>query len=231
MSPIDIFASIGEIDNLTLVFYPFSENISGMCIKQDKEKIIAINSSLSYGRQRYSAAHELYHLFIQLDLPTTTICEKNIESQKKIPEIEANRFASYFLAPYDALKGYIKDTLKKQPYTLSVDDVVKIEQYFQMSRQAILFRLINEGYIDEGFAETMKTNIIKSAIRLGYSTTLYLPLEQEKQYMTIGSYIKLAEELRDKDIISNGKYEELLLDAFRSDIVYNINMSEVERYD
>ncbi len=36
------------------------------------------------------------------------------------------------------------------------------------------------------------------------------------------SYIELADRLSDCDVISNGKYEELLLDAFRADMVYNL---------
>jgi hypothetical protein len=77
----------------------------------------------------------------------------------------------------------------------------------------------------------MKSNVIRSALKLGYDASLYLPLPDNKQYMTNGSYIKLAEELKEKDIISDGKYEELLLDAFRPDMVFNLNAVEVGRYD
>lgn len=230
MSPLDVFAILGRLDNFTLIFYPFSERISGMSIKFENDMVMAINSSLSYGRQRYSAAHELYHLFIQKEFKST-ICERNIESEKPEPEKEADAFASYFLAPYDALKAFVADVLKKRPMNLSAEDVVRIEQYFQMSRQATLFRLINDGYISREFAESMKSNVIKSALRLGYDASLYLPLPENKQYMTTGSYIKLAEELREKDIISDGKYEELLMDAFRPDIVYGFDAAGVERYD
>lgn len=230
MSPLDIFALLGRLDNFTLIFYPFSERISGMCIKLDDDIVMAVNSTLSYGRQRYSAAHELYHLFIQ-DGFISAICEQNIEADKPEPEKEADAFASYFLVPYDALKSFVTEKLKKRPFTLSAEDVVKIEQYFQMSRQATLFRLINDGYISREFAETLKSNVIKSALRLGYDASLYLPLPENKRYMTTGNYIKLAEELKEKDILSDGKYEELLLDAFRPDIVYDLNAAEVERYD
>ena len=48
---------------------------------------------------------------------------------------------------------------------------------------------------------------------------------------TFGKYIKLAEELKSKEAISQGKYEELLLDGFRSDIVYGSNLDEEEVYD
>ena len=34
-SPVDIFSLALSISNLTLVFYPFTSHISGMCIKND----------------------------------------------------------------------------------------------------------------------------------------------------------------------------------------------------
>ena len=40
-----------------------SENISGLCIKEGKNKIIAINSNSSKGRQRFTIAHELCHYY------------------------------------------------------------------------------------------------------------------------------------------------------------------------
>ena len=38
--------------------------------------------------------------------------------------------------------------------------------------------------------------------------------------MTYGNYINQAEEVVSKGLVSFGKYEELLLAAFRSDLVY-----------
>lgn len=38
-----------------------SKNVSGICYKS--VRLIAINSSLSYGRVRFTLAHELYHLY------------------------------------------------------------------------------------------------------------------------------------------------------------------------
>ena len=56
---------------------------------------------------------------------------------------------------------------------------------------------------------------------MGFSTDLYSPLEENKQYRTYGHYIQRVEKLREMNIISEGKYDELLLDAFRDDIVYS----------
>lgn len=49
---------------------------------------------------------------------------------------------------------------------------------------------------------------------------------EEHQYFTTGEYIRKVETLADRELISNGKKEELLLDAFRADIVYNLEEEE-----
>lgn len=80
-------------------------------------------------------------------------------------------------------------------------------------------------------ADTMKTGIIASAKKLGYDDQLYKPTSEEKQYATLGKYVRLAEELKTKELVSTGKYEELLLNGFRGDIVYGLDTEEEEKYD
>jgi Zn-dependent peptidase ImmA (M78 family) len=227
-SPVDIFSLLNSVDDLTIVFYPMDDRISGMCLRDGKNKIIGINSTQTQGRQRFTAAHELCHLFCHHTI-TGMICIKE-ENKKKIDSLEreANLFASFFLAPYEALNSFIKNNFDQE---LGVKEIVTIEQHFGLSRQATLWRLIDDGFITYERAESMKTGIVSSAARYGYNTELYFPPPEEKQYMTFGKYITLAEELREKSLISKGKYEELLLDAFRSDIVYGLDEAGEEQYD
>lgn len=229
-SPIDIFSVVNAFGNITMVFYPLSDRISGMCVRiGNADRLIAVNSNLSYGRQRYTVAHELYHLFFQRNFKNV-ICGKDIEGVKDVEEKNADMFASFFLAPYDALRAFVEE-LKKGDHEFVISDVVRIEQYFGMSRQATLYRLINDGYIHKDFAAALKVNVIHSAMILGYDNRLYIPSPPDKQFLTIGSYIELAEGLKEKGIISDGKYEEYLLEAYRSDIVYNLSSEIEEKYD
>jgi len=55
--------------------------------------------------------------------------------------------------------------------------------------------------------------VIRSATILGYDDKLYKPTPVDRQYFTVGKYIEKVEQLKKKDLISNGKYEELLMDA------------------
>ena len=228
-SPLDIFRLISGNEDLTIAFYPMSSRISGIAVRSKNARIIAINSTSTYGRQRFTAAHELYHLYYDNEF-SVIVCHQEIGTARTDKEREADMFASYFLAPYEALRGFVEDSLRKTDGTLTVEDVVRIEQHFGLSRQATLVRLQSEGYLTSTVVDTMKTNIIASARKLGFDTSLYMVTPEDRQYATYGKYVALAELLREKELISEGKYEELLLDGFRGDIVFGTNLEE-ERYD
>ncbi len=231
-SPIDVFSIINSLANLTMVFYPMSDRISGMCsLLGADDKLIAINSKTSYGRQRFTAAHELYHLNFQVNF-TNVICAKDIDGVKDHEERNADSFASFFLAPYEALERYVMRNFKKtRDMPISTSELVRIEQHFGMSRYATLYRLKADGYRTIDDINSLKFDVIKSARKLGFDDTLYIPTPTERQYFTTGSYIDMVEKLKQKEVISQGKYEEFLLQAFRSDIVYNLDINDDEKYD
>ncbi len=227
-SPVDVFAIVNQIEKLTFVHYPMGEHISGICIKEQDFCLIAINSEMSYGRQRLSLAHELYHLYFD-ENKGFAVSAKKFDIDDEI-EKKADQFASFFLAPYGALRMKTAQIQEKKP-KLSMADVIRLEQYFGMSHQAMLWRLINEQYITIQEAESMKYSVISKAKSCGYDDKLYLPTEESTRQRTYGDYILQAEKLKEQDKISMGKYEELLLDAFRYDIVYGDDEQEGEIID
>lgn len=218
MSPVDIFTLAFSIAYLSIVFYPMGEHLSGMCIKDGKNCVIAINSAMTLGRQRFSMAHEFYHLFYDKE-SLTAVCAKQIGEGRET-EQEADQFASYFLMPPNALSERIKQMRGNEKKSLLLKDIVHIEQHFQVSRQAILHRLVEEEELTQQEADSMRQNVTLSAVNLGYQDILYRPVPKEKQYGTYGYYIQQADQAMELGLISNGKYEELLLAAFREDLVY-----------
>lgn len=227
-SPIDIFALVNgwKEKKITIVKYPMSPRISGMCTKENEDIIICINSNTSYGRQRFTLAHELYHVLYE-DNMQRIICEMNINDNKSDSEKEADQFASYLLMPYDALIQYAPDKSK-----WNLEKIIDTEQFFQLSHQAMLHRLVYDRLLSHNDADQYKnTKISTEAAKLGYNKDLYLPTDENKKYLTTGEYIRKVENMVKDDLISEGKREELLLDAFRADIVYNYDEGEYDLND
>lgn len=224
-SPVDIFKLVQKIENLTLVFYPLGTNISGVCYKGETSNIIVINSDMSVGRQRFSLAHELYHLYFD-DSTVNAVSPITIGSGDE-NEKKADQFASYFLIPSSSLYDMIKD-IKENEYRkeLTIEDVIKVEQYYGVSHMAMIYRLSNEGYLESEQIKDMKIGIVETAAKLGYDTTLYRSSPENKKSIVLGRYIISSKKLLEKEMISQGKYESLLLDAFRDDIVYGIDGEE-----
>ncbi|MBQ6511570.1 ImmA/IrrE family metallo-endopeptidase [Methanobrevibacter sp.] len=211
--PIDFFPLIThKIKDLTIVFLDMDSDISGACCKFDSQKIIFINSNHSKGRQTFTAAHEIYHLSCEDE--QFTIC--NLNNADEI-ERTADAFASFLLIPTPALYKYKKENNIEK---WNLDNIIECEQYYQISHEALLFRLKNAGDISNDEYDEYKPNVKQNALRRGYDTSLYEPYIS-KNY-TIGNYARLVGEVFEKDLISKARKDEYLLDAFLSDLVYDM---------
>ena len=234
-SPIDLFSIVlSKLPDLTILFYPMSDNTSGMCIKningidlnelkdmgESKEQssedmVICINSNMSKGRQRFTLAHELYHLLFEEDKRNLIICEASNDDDS---EIEANIFASYLIMTYEGLERYAKTNNLTE---WSLEEIIRAEQYFQISHHAMLFRLREHDFISSEECRELKSVQIGYSARInGFSDSLYNPSSESEKYFSLGKYIRSVEKAFNDNKISPGKRDELLLDAFRSDLTY-----------
>ena len=242
-SPIDLFSIVlSKLPDLTILFYPMSDNTSGMCIKNingidlnqlkgnepinekysfnddestSNDMVICINSNMSKGRQRFTLAHELYHLLFEEDKKDIIICETSNDDDS---EKEANIFASYLIMTYEGLERYAKTNNLSE---WSLEEIIRAEQYFQISHHAMLFRLREHEFISLDECIKLRSVEIGYNARInGFSDSLYTPSNAEEKYFSLGKYIGLVEKAFNENKISPGKRDELLLDAFRSDLTY-----------
>jgi len=219
-SPIDVFACTNRIDNLTVIFNELGENISGLTHKGKKSSIIAINSAMTLGRQHFSMAHELYHLFIDETLGTIVCSGINAETSDNGKK--ADSFAASFLMPKDGVYDFIKNHLGCNN-RLKAEDVVKLEQYFQVSHSAMLIRLKELDFINQRELNSFSDNAINQAVQLNYSQDLYKITGKKETY---GYHIALARDLYEKNRISYGRLKEIMLDAGRTDVLEQICLLE-----
>lgn len=198
--------------NILTVFLPLKTDLSGMAVKtngNNKAKyFILVNSNHTIGRQHFTICHELYHLYYQVNFTAEKSNAGKFDKKGDPEEYNADVFASYLLLPEDGMYQMIPEhEWGKNKITLST--ILKIEQYYSCSRNALLNRLIKMGIIDSSKYQELNCNKIKNALLYGYNDDLYRPGNEGQ---VIGNYGDMAKELYDRSMISESAYFSLLED-------------------
>jgi len=137
---------------VALVFQPFQGNISGMLYRDGERRVIGINSAHAAVRQRFSIAHELGHLELHPGRPVILdhVVRMDFRDQRSSTatdqqEIEANRFAAELLMPRDwVMRAATRRTGRARE--VRGDDLVQdLADEFDVSLQAMEYRLANLG--------------------------------------------------------------------------------------
>lgn len=218
---IDFENLLRSLDVLT-VFRPLNGDFSGMALKTKNNNFMLINTNISVGRQHFTIGHELYHLFIQ-DGFSFQMCNAGKFDKKDKEEFNADVFSSYFLLPEPAIIKQIPEEELTWGGEVSLGTIIKLEQYFGVSRRALLIRLDKIGLLRKDYSHWLD-GIVKSAIEFGYPDKLYKKSSEER---VVGNYGIKAKELYDKGIISESHYHSLMYDINID--VDNLNLEEDDK--
>ncbi|MGL1890575.1 MAG: ImmA/IrrE family metallo-endopeptidase [Spirochaetaceae bacterium] len=209
--PVDLYSLLRKLNILTL-FRPLSDSISGIvCRQDDNTQYMLINSNKSIGRQHFTIAHELYHLYFDKTFENILL-EKNLNGTE---EKKADLFAALILMPEEGILELIPDK-EISKNSIGIDTLLKIESSYKCSRSALLHRLKDLKLIDKDFAEQHKQLIEENAIKNGFSTEVYIPGNEN---LIIGDYIPLTNKLYNNEKISETHYKTLLSDIGMGDLV------------
>lgn len=190
--------------NVLTVYRPLSKSFSGMSLKGGDKKFMLVNSNESRGRQHFTIAHELYHLFVE-EHPVPHKCggdEKESESEQC-----ADAFALMFLMPADGVRQMIPaEELIAGRVTLA--SIFRLEHYFGVSHKSVLNRLVDLDLLSRRERDSLADIPVKRTSReYGYDSALYEP---GNHGLVIGDFGEKARKLFDEDKISEGHYLELL---------------------
>lgn len=193
--------------NILTVYRPLSENLHGLSLKSKEGKcFMLINSNQSRGHQHFTIAHELYHLYYDTSL-IPHIDENNEGVGRPISEQNADAFASALLLPSNAVKQLIPEK-ELQYKKVSIATILKIEQFFTVSRKALLNRLLKLRFITQEQYNSYREIPVKwSARAYGYDLSLY---ESGNENLIIGDFGEKARLLFENEKISEGHYNELM---------------------
>lgn len=203
--PISIKSVLRKLNILT-IYKPLSEKFYGISLKSNSNYcFILINSETTKGRQHYTIAHELYHLFYD-DNPEPHICSDE-NGGKSSSEKNADAFAAALLMPQNGIMQFIslEEIVSKN---IKLATIIKLEQYFSVSRSSLLFRLKSLNLLSEHALSALQNISVKeSAKQYGYDTSLYC---KGNENLVIGDFGEKARTLYENGTISEGHYLELL---------------------
>ena len=218
-TPINIFRVVLEkVENVSICFINTEDNLSGSSIKIADQNIIFINAKHPLGRQRFTVAHEIYHLKYDDEFDVCDVDHGNDSVEEK-----ADYFASCLLLSNSALCNYEMENNIKD---WNLDKVIQAEQYFQISHKAMLRKLTDLGRISEYTAEEYLPSIMDNAQLRGYDLNLYTPFTNGEN-LILGNYVQMIKRAHVNKKISRSKMNELLLDGFYDEIVDKNKMDDL----
>lgn len=159
--PVDV-EGIAELLEIDVVFESLPYETSSVLIREaDGRRVIGVNARHAEKRQRFSIAHEIGHATLHLadrvpddgeavvSRPLEVLFRDDLASTgTSRREIEANTFAANLLMPGPLVQEAFRECWKKN-LSRSLDDVVDVlANEFDVSGQAMRYRLVNLGLID-----------------------------------------------------------------------------------
>ena len=136
----DIFDILSE--SSFLIRKPLDlDEFSGFITYFEDHFIVYLNSNFTLGHERYTAAHELYHIIYNEDILKR---EKVFIDKEKYKEEEekADVFAAEFLMPEDYVKEVFYKIVNVDKDRLKARHIVRMHNYFKVSYKAMLKRLV-----------------------------------------------------------------------------------------
>jgi Zn-dependent peptidase ImmA (M78 family) len=149
-TPVEVVA---ERLNACIRRAPFPDDLSGLLYreKDQEQPIIGVNSLHPEVRQRFTIAHEIGHL--QLHPATAIHIDRSVLfriKNKKTREVsdpeerEANQFAAELLMP----ERFIRKDLGNMAIEIGDADLLSnLAARYQVSQEAMVYRLMNLGYL------------------------------------------------------------------------------------
>jgi Zn-dependent peptidase ImmA (M78 family) len=131
---------------------PLPSDLSGFLVQDRGRIIIGVNSLHAKQRQRFTIAHEIGHLLLHnfqshVDRGFEIYRRDQRSSRAEtVAEIEANQFAADLLMP----KRMIDAVVPKFVDLLDERQIKEIADRFEVSAQALTFRLTNLGVAQAG---------------------------------------------------------------------------------
>lgn len=145
---------------IKIIFLPLDSNISGgSTIDEEFGLAVLVNSNDAPWRRNFDLAHEFFHLLTWNDFSPEEIYQNDSLGKNRIEQL-ADVFSSSLLLPENEVRDeFEKRTVEK---SISYLNLVHIARDFDVSIEALLWRLVNLGLLKrENIQEELEKGTIK----------------------------------------------------------------------
>ena len=151
-APVDV-SRIAKHLNIEVRKEFFVGSLSGVLMRRSGDTVVAVNAGDPPKRQRFTMAHEIGHFALghkgDVFVDHTIMNRRDARSSAAIDsqEIEANAFAAELLMPTRMVLDKVNKILAADPEISQEEIVASLAQAFNVSEQAMNYRLINLGLL------------------------------------------------------------------------------------
>lgn len=188
--------------------------ISGFTTYINEEFVVFLNSSFTLGHERFTAAHELYHILYNSDILKK---EKLLLNDDKYAEEDekANVFAGEFLMPEDHVKDLFYRLINVDKNSIEPRHVVRLNSTLKVSFKAMLKKLIQLNLCDISLYDQLlsygslekKEELREMTRKEGYDISL---ITSSNILSVSKEYLEMAKKNYENGKISYGKITQLL---------------------
>ena len=153
-APIDVEILAKKL-NISIEHQDLDDSVSGFLVKKDGKNIIGLNEHHHAVRKRFTISHEIGHFNLHVDTPLfvdfykgSMLYRTNHKKQDYKMEKEANSYAAALLMPQVLISTEISKMSDDMDYDTKL---LELSRKFEVSQQAMDFRLKTLGYYDYGF--------------------------------------------------------------------------------
>ncbi len=150
LDPIENVMDVLEQHGIKVGVVAASEKFDALTLWYNQHPVIIVNKGMPGDRQRFSLAHELGHLLMQMESDLGTGA-----TPEKVDEIAANRFAGAFLVPDEMA---IRE-LGRQRTRLDLREIYLLKQKYGMSMAAWIYRALDLGIITRDGADRLRREL------------------------------------------------------------------------
>lgn len=175
---------ITERISIKLIRTPFKNlNLAGFIGFKHGEFVIVTNSNHTLGSERFTIAHEIYHLLEdRVFIKNNSVIEEMVDANSNdIKEIMANAFAAELLMPKDDISNSIEEMTKNATKFVEPVMVVRLQQKYGVDYIAITKRLYEIKKISKQEQDKLNECVAnyeeleKITKNLGYTNELNTP--------------------------------------------------------